>query len=67
MSLKLQLGVNFNVCVLSNWRDTNVKLDMEAKPPHETYTHGGELHSHAWHHFLPILLVVSLSLTVFLI
>ena len=34
MCLQFQLGVNFNVRVLSN-----AKLDMEAKPPHETYTH----------------------------
>ena len=31
MCLNLQPGVNFNVRTLSNWRDTNAKLDMEAK------------------------------------
>ena len=39
MRLKLQLGVNFNVCVWPNWLDTDAKLDMEAKPPHKTCTH----------------------------
>ena len=39
MHLKLQLGVNFNVHMWPNWHDTDVKLDMEAKPPHETCTH----------------------------
>ena len=39
MWLKLQLWVNFNVHVLSNQCDTiHTKLDMEAKPPHKTYT-----------------------------
>ena len=33
VQLKLHLRVNFNVHVLPNWCDNNVKLDMEAKPP----------------------------------
>ena len=39
MCLKLQLRVNFNVRVLPNWRDTDAKLDMEAK---------NEKHVHTW-------------------
>ena len=39
MRLKLQLWVNFTLRMLSNWHDTSAKLNMEAKPPHETYTH----------------------------
>ena len=45
MRLKLHLGVNFNVCVLPNWCDTDAKLDMEAKPPEKhVHTRGQELH-----------------------
>ena len=38
MHLKLQLS-DFNMHVFPNWRDSDVKLDMEAKPPCKTCTH----------------------------
>ena len=69
MHLNLQLGVNFNVRVLSNWHDTNGKLHVEAKLLCETYAHVLESYIliSTWRHFLPILLVVASSPTVLLI
>ena len=54
------------MCVLSSWHHTNAKVDTEVKPPCKACTHGGELHSHVWHHLLPILFVVASFPTGFL-
>ena len=67
MCLKLQLGVNFNVCIFpTGLTEMRSYRYVSQTTSQNMYTHGEELHSRAWHRFLPIPLVVASSLTVFL-